>query len=146
MFTKICHAVKHFITGKRNSSESESPKPGIGYTFISETSRKQILRRITPPKYQFLVKNPINISGRYRIQAENNHAFLFVGRISPEKGITEFCRAVHAAHVQGIVVGDGDLRPELEAQYPEITFTGWLSKDQLLEQLTKARCMVFPSI
>ncbi len=92
------------------------------------------------------MKNPINVSGRYRVNAEDNHAFLFVGRVSPEKGIREFCEAIHATHVQGIVVGDGDLRPKLEAQYPEITFTGWLNKEEIREQFKIARCMVFPSI
>ena len=144
MFTKICRTIKQLITGQRKYAGRE--KAGIGYIFISETSRRQLLRRIAAPKNQFLVKNPINISGRYRVHAEYNHAFLFVGRVSPEKGIREFCKAVHATHVQGIVVGDGDLRSELEAQYPEITFTGWLNKEEIREQFKIARCMVFPSI
>lgn len=144
MFTKMCCTIKQLITGQRKNSDA--PKAGIGYIFISETSRRQLLKRIAAPKNQFLVKNPINVSGRYRIHAEDNHAFLFVGRLSLEKGIAEFCKAVHAAHVKGIVVGDGDIRTELEAQYPDITFTGWLSKEQILEQFKKARCIVFPSI
>lgn len=144
MFTKIYRTLKQLVTGQRTIPDRENP--GIGYIFISETSRRQLLRRIAAPKNQFLVKNPINVSGRYRIHAEDNHAFLFVGRLSPEKGVTEFCRAVHAAHVQGVVIGDGDLRPKLEAQYPDITFTGWLTKDEILQQFKQARCVVLSSI
>ena len=44
------------------------------------------------------------------------------------------------------MAGDGDLRAELEAQYPEITFTGWLNKNEIREQFKKARCFVFPSL
>ncbi len=105
-----------------------------------------MLRRIPALKNQFFLHNPINVGERFRIHAEDNHAFLFVGRLSAEKGIREFCRAVHETHAQGIVVGEGDLKAELEAKYPDITFTGWLSKEEILAQFKKARCLVFPSI
>lgn len=119
--------------------------PDMVYIFISEFSRKQLLRRMSTPKRQFLVPNPAISAGRFRVEAEKNSLFLFIGRLSKEKGIEDFCRAVHASGVQGVAVGDGALRAGLEVNYPEITFTGWLDKSQILEWLKKARCLVFPS-
>ena len=97
-------------------------------------------------KNQFFLHNPINVGERFRLHVEDNRAFLFVGRLSAEKGIREFCSAVHETHAQGIVVGNGDLRAELEAKYPDITFTGWLTKREIREQFSKARCFIFPSL
>ena len=121
-------------------------KGRIGYIFISEFSKKQILRRIPAPQNQFLVKNPISFKDRFRIEAENNTIFLFIGRLSPEKGAANFCSAVRDTGVEGVIIGDGELRAGLEAQYPEITFTGWLGKEEILEWLKKTRCLIFPSV
>ena len=120
--------------------------PNTGYIFLSEFSRRQLLRRITPPKNQFMLPNPVQVSPRFRAEAENNSVFLFLGRLSPEKGIRNFCRAIRSTHAQGLVIGDGDLKLELQAQYPEITFTGWLNKTQIIEHFRETRCLIFPSL
>ena len=113
---------------------------------LSEFSRTQLLRRMPAPANQFFLRNPVYFSGRFRVEAENNSVFLFIGRVCREKATADFCRAVHNAGVNGVVIGDGPLRAELEAQYPEITFTGWLEKPQILEWLKKTRCLVFTSV
>ena len=120
--------------------------PNTGYIFISEFSRRQLLRRIDPPKNQFMLPNLVQISSRFRAEAEKNTLFLFLGRLSPEKGIRHFCEAIRSTHSQGLVIGDGDLKPQLQAQYPEITFTGWLNRIQILEHFRKTRCLIFPSL
>ena len=118
----------------------------IGYIFISEFSKNQLLRRMPAPKNQFFLHNPIHFHDRFRVKVENNSIFTFIGRIDPEKGIQQFCEAVHKSGVKGVVIGDGALRAELETAYPEITFTGWLDKLQILEWLKKTRCLIFPSV
>ena len=121
-------------------------KGRIGYIFISEFSKRQLLRRLPAPRNQFFIRNPIYFSDRFRAEAENNSVFLFIGRTVPEKGIAPFCEAVHNSGVNGVVIGDGALRAELEAKYPEITFTGWLDKTQIREWLKRARCLVASSV
>ena len=118
----------------------------IGYIFISEFSRKQLLRRIKAHRNQFLVKNPIYFRNRFRVNAENNSNFLFIGRLSEEKGIRNFCEAIHNTKVKGVVIGEGFLKRELEAKYPEIEFTGWQNKEQIHEHIKEARCLIFTSI
>lgn len=119
---------------------------GIGYIFISEFSKRQLLRRMPAPKNQFFVKNPIYFTNRFRVEAENNSVFVFIGRTDPEKGIKNFCEAVHNTGVKGVVIGDGILRDELEEKYPEIEFTGWLNKEEIHERIKEARCLIFTSI
>ena len=119
---------------------------GAGCIFISEFSKQQLLRRMPAPRNQFFLQNSVYFSARFRAPAENNSAFLFIGRLSEEKGIRTFCEAVQNSGVHGVVIGDGFLRDELEHQYPEITFTGWLDQSQIREWFRKTRCLVFPSI
>ncbi len=140
-YHKIWRVIRQYVQNK-----SLREKSGMGYIFISEFSKRQLLKRMPVPKNQYFVHNPIYFTDRYRIKAENNSNFLFIGRLAPEKGVLHFCKAVHDTGVKGVVIGDGSLRAELESQYPEITFTGWLDKEHILEWLKKTRCLVFPSV
>jgi len=72
---------------------------------------------------------------------------LFVGRLSEEKGVRDLVSAWAA--LPGIpltIVGDGPLRADLEGAAPEnVTFTGWLDKDEVGRRMAGAAALVFPS-
>ena len=141
-YHKIWRLIKQFVQNRTIFKNFDK----IGYIFISEFSRKQILRRMPAPKNQFFVQNPISFADRFRIEAENNKAFLYIGCLSEEKGIRNFCEAINNTGVRGVVIGDSDIKNELESKYPNIKFTGWLNKSQIREWLKIARCLIFPSI
>ena len=137
----ILSAVQNFAV-----PELTNGKGRIGYIFINEFSRKILHSKIPAHKNEFVVRNPIYFKDRFRIEAENNSVFLFIGRISEEKGIRQFCKAVHNTGVKAVAIGDGDYRDELARAYPEIVFTGWQDKSQILGWLEKTRCLIFPSL
>ena len=92
------------------------------------------------------VYNPIDLDTKVeKIDYMKNEYFLYVGRISKEKGVDIFCEAITKAKVKGIVVGDGDERNKLEKEYPNIVFTGWKNRDEVNEYMKKAKALIFPS-
>ena len=80
------------------------------------------------------------------MEAEKNDLFLFVGRITQEKGTDLFCEAVARAGVKAAVLGDGPLKDTLEKVYPQILFPGWQTQEEIRRWKEKARCFVFPSV
>ena len=74
-----------------------------------------------------------------------NEYYLYVGRVSKEKGVDLFCQAISELGYKGIVVGDGDERQKLETQFPDIEFTGWKNKDEDKQYMKGARALIFPS-
>jgi glycosyltransferase involved in cell wall biosynthesis len=90
---------------------------------------------------------------RYR---ERKVRFMFVGRLIPLKACDLALRA--AAHLlqsgaaEFTVVGDGVERKNLQALVSSlgiekmVTFTGWVSRDEVLAQLGRADVFVFPSL
>ncbi|MBS7210350.1 MAG: glycosyltransferase family 4 protein [Lachnospiraceae bacterium] len=129
---------------KQNSVIRHNDK--LNYIFISPYQEKQLLRRIPEIKHKYLVKNPINVGERMQIEAEKNSDFVYIGRLSGEKGPQMFCEAVTKAQVHGVVIGKGILEDELKSKYPNIVFTGWKSKEQINEQLKQTRALVFPTL
>jgi glycosyltransferase involved in cell wall biosynthesis len=75
--------------------------------------------------------------------------FVFVGRLSYEKGVDTLVRAAAAAGVPLRVVGDGPLRQSLEDQYggedASIRFEGFQSGDDLWALIRGSRALVIPS-
>ena len=72
--------------------------------------------------------------------------FVFVGRVSPEKGVGHFCEAARRAGVIPHIVGDGPQKAELEAAFPEAVFHGWAKPEAVRDALRAARALVFPSV
>lgn len=118
----------------------------LNYVFISPYQEKQLLRRIPEIKHKYLVKNPINVGERTQIEAEKNSDYVYIGRLSVEKGPQLFCEAVTKAGVHGVVIGKGILEDELKSKYPNIEFTGWQNKEQINEHLKKTRVLIFPTL
>ena len=92
------------------------------------------------------VLNPIDFKkNKNKIDFKNNDYYLYVGRISKEKGVDVFCEAITKSNLKGIVVGDGDQKEILQNKYPNIEFTGWKESKEVKEYQSKARALIFPS-
>jgi glycosyltransferase involved in cell wall biosynthesis len=86
-----------------------------------------------------------NFEPRY----EPGDYFVFVGRLSYEKGVDTLVRAAAAANAPLRVVGDGPLRQSLQDQYggkhASIHFEGFQSGDDLWNLIRGSRALVIPS-
>ena len=79
-----------------------------------------------------------------------------VGRLCEQKGQLLLVNALARLHAQGIdfemvLAGDGEMRPEIEALIhthglqKKIRITGWISSDQVREEILASRALVLPS-
>ncbi len=68
---------------------------------------------------------------------------IYVGRVSVEKSIEDFCRAKVAG--TKLIVGDGPALKSLQARYPDVVFTGFKYGEELASLFAAADCFVFPS-
>lgn len=82
--------------------------------------------------------------------------FVCVGRLCGAKGQLLLVEAVHRLQQKGIMLelvlaGDGEMRAELESLISryglarQVRITGWISSDQVREEILTARVMVMPS-
>lgn len=97
-------------------------------------------------KYWFDLKNPIELNKADIVDISKNNIYLFIGRLSAEKGVDLFCRAITELGLKGCVLGDGYLKEKLENEYPNIDFTGWVSGKQKEEWIKKGKALIFTSL
>ena len=69
---------------------------------------------------------------------------LYVGRVSHEKNIEDFCK-LDILNTKKIIVGDGPQRKELEKRYSDVTFAGYKHGEELASYYANADVFVFPS-
>lgn len=113
---------------------------------ISEFSEKILKPTLGKNTKITRIYNPIDINeNAEKVDPSKNEYYLYVGRISKEKGVDLFCQVITELGLKGIVVGDGDERKKLEEQYPNIEFTGWKNKDEVKQYMKGARALIFPS-
>lgn len=113
---------------------------------ISEFSEKILKPTLGKNTKITRIYNPIDIDdNEEKVDPSKNEYYLYVGRISKEKGVDLFCQAITELGFKGIAVGDGDEKEKLEKQYPNIEFTGWKNKDEVKQYMKGARALIFPS-
>lgn len=92
------------------------------------------------------IYNPIDINYDVAdVNYEDNKYYLYVGRISKEKGVDLFCEAITNLKYIGIVVGDGEQREDLSKRYPNIKFVGWKNKIEVEKYLQNSKALIFTS-
>ncbi len=113
---------------------------------ISDFSEK-ILRETLNSKIKIhRVYNPIDLDFEAEfVDYKKNDYYLYVGRVSPEKGVDIFCKAISDLKLKGIVVGDGPDLNKLKKEYPTIEYVGWKSSVDVKKYMKGAKALIFPS-
>jgi len=98
---------------------------------------------------KFKVKPNFTASPKVLQQNDREAHFLFIGRLSEEKGITVLLEAFKELPYSLKVAGDGPLKEEVlktVQQFSNITYLGNLSNKEVEIALQKTQALIFPSI
>lgn len=73
----------------------------------------------------------------------------FAGRLAAEKNVDQIIAAAkNFPHIKFVIGGDGPLRKTLQTSaenIPNVEFTGWLSREQLIDLLDQSSLLLLPS-
>ncbi len=138
---KLYRVVRTFIQKKTGRL------PGGVKDYITLSKQSTVLLRpYLPADSNFYpLENPIDIPKAQAVNVSANKSVVAVGRLDAEKGIEILLEAAKQAGVPLTLVGDGPLRALAES-YDFCKVTGWVSSAQVIEELSRARALVFPSL
>ncbi len=92
--------------------------------------------------------NAVDVSG-LSADYTPGERFVFVGRVSEEKGLVTFVKAVAESGTKATIVGTGPQLPELEALVvstgADVEFAGYQTGEALFDIIRNARALVLPS-
>ncbi|HLO98397.1 MAG TPA: glycosyltransferase family 4 protein, partial [Fimbriimonas sp.] len=113
---------------------------------VTERSQEIVKPRLHPNTRYFEVPNPITVEKSERVEAENNRGFVYIGRLSPEKGPVLAAAAAKLAGVPISFGGAGIEEEAIRAANPEAIMLGWLKMPEVKTLLKSARALIFPSV
>ncbi|MEW6049513.1 MAG: glycosyltransferase family 4 protein [Candidatus Zixiibacteriota bacterium] len=94
----------------------------------------------------FDLPNPVDIERQLPARPLDSETFVWVGRLSPEKGTMLFARAAARAGASALFVGDGPQRDEIARGYAGAAITGWLEPLQVQQMIRKSRALVYSPV
>jgi glycosyltransferase involved in cell wall biosynthesis len=97
---------------------------------------------------QFVVKSNF-VDDENSIPRERDNFFLFVGRLTEEKGIETLLRATQLLSFDLVIIGGGPLENIVKryaAENSKITYLGFRDRTFILEQMGKCKALIFPSV
>jgi glycosyltransferase involved in cell wall biosynthesis len=122
-----------------------------GYIALSEFSRRKFATNGFPDKKIHVKPNFVQQDPGER--ATPGSYALFVGRLSPEKGVATLLAAWEklVPSMSLVIVGEGPERKSLEAEatsrgLANVVFKGWLPADETLKAMKDAAFVVVPSL
>lgn len=123
---------------------------------LTEFAKSKFVEAGIPEEKLKVKPNFVDDAFRQRIPSEmidqKEDFFLFIGRISEEKGIRTLVDAWSLLKSESnsklLILGDGPLKKELQQKTHEnsrILWLGFVKRDQVLNYLAKAKALIFPS-
>lgn len=116
--------------------------------FISVSSYSELfLKKYLPSNAKiFNIRNPVDVKQREFSWSRKSENFVFVGRLSPEKGGALFAGAATKAKVKAVFVGDGPEKTNILMLCPNAELRGWCNRSSVIENMYESRAIVFPSL
>ncbi len=113
--------------------------------FISEFSKKILRNTLNKNINEYKLYNPIDYIIENKEIVNKKDYFVYVGRVSKEKGVENFCEVITETNTKGIVVGSGPELNKLKKIYNKIEFVGWKSTNDVKKYIKFAKALIFPS-
>ncbi len=128
----------------------QSSVGGLGqvrhFVAVSDFSARLLAPYLPKSARLHRVDNPVDAASKTLTRCASNEPFLFIGRLSAEKGPHIFAEAARRAGSRAVFVGEGEMLGRLAERYPEHRFVGWLSGNALEAAYGSARAVVVPSL
>ena len=127
---------------------------------ISSYGRSQLFRQIEQNQWHKVKEVHCGLEKAFYdvpvVVVPENNQFVCVGRLCEQKGQLLLIEAVRLLIQKGVdiklvLAGDGEMRPEVESQLDKyemqdhVRITGWISSDQVRDEILSSRALVLPS-
>jgi len=134
-------AVHHFMGTWKNKIDA--------YITLTQFAKQKFIHSaLSIPEEKLFVK-PNFVEDCDNEVFEREDFFLFIGRLTEEKGIQTLLKAADLYYFKIVIIGDGPLRPLVEAsaeKNPNISYIGFQPKKVILDYLKKCKALIFPSL
>jgi len=121
------------------------------YLALTEFAKETFIKANFPINHQKIIVKPNYISHSdhtFDLGHKRNENFLFIGRLTEEKGIKVLINTFKNTDYRLRIAGDGPLKDwvkEAQLHYSNIEYLGSLNKNEIQAELKSCKALIFPS-
>lgn len=118
------------------------------YIVLTDHAKRIFLQAGIGLKESQISIKPNFSASRYLPSTNTSGSFVFIGRLSEEKGISVLLKAFASLPHKLLIAGDGPMKDEVleyARNHSNIEYVGKLSRDEVFPFLAAAKALVFPS-
>jgi glycosyltransferase involved in cell wall biosynthesis len=112
---------------------------------VSPFAEKVIEKFIPKIHARYVVRSSIEVERQPAVAVARNTEFLFVGRLTEEKGARLLAEVARDAGLPLTIAGDGPLLEELDRLGGSVRCIGWVDAAAVADRMRQARALIFPS-
>lgn len=142
---RYLHKLFRVVRGGIQKRVGRFPVAVDHYITLSERSASILAPYLPAGARLHPLPNIIGVPRGEPVPVARNSEIIYVGRLDEEKGVRLLAEVAYALDIPVTFVGDGPLRPAIEA-IPGMTVTGWKPAEDVQGYLSNVRCLVFPSL
>jgi len=138
-----------FTTGIHKILGTWRNKVDAYITLTDFVKKKLIQSSLQLPESKVFVKPNFTEDKGWASAESRDNFFLYVGRLSHEKGIRTLLEASKQIDFHLEIIGDGEMRQMVQAfaqQNPNIIYHGFQGQDFILQKMKSCKALLFPSI
>ena len=119
---------------------------------LSDAQKRLLLRMGLPEQTLHIVPHFLSVEREQPSEIPEDGYALFLGRLSPEKGVRQLLTAwkkVHSPHARLVIAGKGFEEEQVRSlarDLPTVDFRGFVDRSQHEDLWTKAKFLIVPSI
>ena len=121
------------------------PKSTSRLLMVHPSMASFFLRSGVPVEALSTLRNPVSPFLNRTADPATGSELVFVGRLEATKGPDLALAAARAAEARLRIIGDGPMRRQLEAEYPEMDFVGRQPAGEIGLWIANARALIMPS-
>lgn len=132
---------------RQYTTQMAMARAGSSLSLISVSSfAERVIDGFLPKCHaRFVVRPPVESVPAPPVAVARNREFLFVGRLTEEKGVWKLACTARDLGIPLVISGDGPLFKQLARLGGTVRCTGWLDAAELRQLMNRARALVFPS-
>lgn len=139
------HKLFRVARGLIQRSAGRFPAAVGHYIALSERSAAILSPYLPAAAKVHRLPNPVDAPKDAPVPVAQNNTIIYLGRLDEEKGVRLLAHVAASLGLPVTFVGDGPLRSVIEA-VPGMAVTGWVDGKAIQVHLSRARCLVFPSL
>ena len=116
------------------------------YITISDLGKNVIEAYLPKNAKYYPIDNPFNIGEKLKVNVGKNDIYIYLGRLSPEKGVSILAELARDLHIKIVVIGDGPEREIMDSITDKLIYSGWISGEEVEEYIQQARAFIFPTL